>query len=129
MNDKIASNAAADTSALSLAKISHAELKQRSPETIAKLTHICETLGFFIITDHDIPHSVIRRSIDASRDFFGLSEEVKVKYHQNEQVVTPKTSRGYSAKGEEVLSSNGEPDNKQFFELGIDRPLKPGTYF
>lgn len=60
-----------------------------------RLYDCCTDHGFFLLKDHDIPSNLIQRTIDVSRDFFRLPEDVKLQYAQEHQKVYPKTARGY----------------------------------
>ena len=80
----------------------------------------CYEHGFFYLKDHGISPDLVQRTIEASRNFFHLPEETKKAYGQDKQIVYPKTCRGYVPIGGETVYK--EPDHKQVFDLGIERP-------
>ena len=78
----------------------------------------CRSIGFLVITHHQIDPTLIRRVSDASRAFFALplAEKRKVDRPRDDAV------RGYSAVGEEGLSYSLEEaapgDLKESFSIG-----------
>ena len=57
----------------------------------------CEDVGFFYLTNHGVPFSLIERTFEASRAFFELPKGEKAKVKVNEQ------SKGWTDFGEETL--------------------------
>lgn len=95
---------------LSLASISRTpfpSLIHPTQDTIAHLAAIGEKIGFLIITEHPAPLPLLEEVCSSSQSFARHPEDIKVTYHKREQLVTPKTCRGYSADGEDVLSPTG----------------------
>jgi isopenicillin N synthase-like dioxygenase len=90
---------------------------------IKRLYDTCDEHGFFYLKDHGVSKETLDRAIAASRKFFELPESVKLQYHQDNQKVYPKTSRGYSPLYGEVLNQNDGNDPKQMFDLGVEKPL------
>ncbi|MDY7007394.1 MAG: 2-oxoglutarate and iron-dependent oxygenase domain-containing protein [Cyanobacteriota bacterium] len=112
----------------SLPIISLSELEKASPEEIKKLYDVCYEHGFFYLKEHGVSPEIVNQTIEASRKFFELPEDVKQNYRQDVQKVYPKTSRGYVPLYGENLDGV-EADPKELFDLGIERPLsdKPFT--
>ncbi|NET43211.1 isopenicillin N synthase family oxygenase [Okeania sp. SIO2B3] len=106
----------------SLPIISLSELEKASPEEIKKLYDVCYEHGFFYIKEHGIGSEIINQTIDASRKFFKLPEDVKLNYRHDIQKVYPKHCRGYSPLYGELLDGE-QADPKEIFDLGIERPL------
>ncbi|MGD1803961.1 isopenicillin N synthase family dioxygenase [Dapis sp. BLCC M126] len=112
----------------SLPIISLSELEKASPEEIKKLYDVCYEHGFFYLKEHEVSPEIINQTIEVSRKFFELPEDVKLNYRQDIQKVYPKTCRGYSPLYGEFLDG-AQADPKEIFDLGIERPLseKPFT--
>lgn len=112
----------------SLPIISLSELEKANPQEIKKLYDVCYEHGFFYLKEHGVSSEIINQTIEASRNFFKLSEDVKQNYRQELQKVYPKTCRGYSPLYAEVLDGK-QADPKEFFDLGVEKPLsdKPFT--
>jgi isopenicillin N synthase-like dioxygenase len=86
----------------------------------------CETIGFFAVTGHGVPRSVIDALITAAYGFFELpvDEKLLVKRPRPEQ------NRGYIPPGDERLArlrGNETPaDLKEMFAIGpYDLPDEP----
>ncbi|NEQ39817.1 MAG: isopenicillin N synthase family oxygenase, partial [Okeania sp. SIO3I5] len=107
----------------SLPIISLSELEKASPEEIKKLYDVCYEHGFFYLKEHGVSPEIVNQTIEASRKFFELPEDVKLNYRQDLQKVYPKTSRGYVPLYGEFLNKEIGFDPKQIFDLGIERPL------
>lgn len=100
-----------------------------SEATVERLSNICGSIGFFVISDHPVPPTLIRRVASATQNFCALPEELKEKYGHENQVVTPKSCRGYDATEKLGYDGHDFKDRKQMFDLGIDRPLQDGVPF
>jgi len=78
----------------------------------------CKDIGFLVITNHQIPATLIERVSDLSRAFFALPLEEKRKVDRPREDAV----RGYSAVGEEGLSYSLEEaapgDLKESFSIG-----------
>jgi len=70
--------------------------------------------GFAIIADHSIPSDVIREADKATKAFFDLSTEIKLKYSDPENGF----QRGYSPIGTENAKGNKISDFKEFWHTG-----------
>jgi isopenicillin N synthase-like dioxygenase len=104
-------------------------------EVAKKIGKACEDIGFFIITNHGIRDEVITSAWSATKEYFDLPEEEKLK------LVLPQHEYpfGYSRFGDEVLSAGkaaekssstanstaavAAPDLKELFSLGPSHPL------
>jgi isopenicillin N synthase-like dioxygenase len=113
----------------SLPVISLSELEKASEIEIKKLYDVCYEHGFFYLKEHGVSPEVINQTIEASRNFFELPENVKLNYRQDIQKVYPKTSRGYVPLYGEFLNKEIGFDPKEIFDLGLEKPLsdKPFT--
>lgn len=103
--------------------ISLSELGKGSEIEIKKLYDVCYEHGFFYLKEHGVSSEAIARTIEASRKFFELPEDVKQNYRQDIQKVYPKTSRGYVPLYGEFLNKEIGFDPKEIFDLGIEKPL------
>lgn len=112
-----------------LSRISWSEIVDPSENTVSRLTHICETIGFFVICGHPVPPTIIRRVSSATQKFCSLPEEFKERYGHENQMVTPKSCRGYTATEKLGYDESVAKDTKQVYDLGIDRPLQDGVPF
>jgi len=106
----------------------------------AEIALACEEIGFFVLVNHRIQSEVLDKAWKATREFFDLPEEEKLK------LVKPQAEYpfGYSTFGGEVLSAGkaaekgkgvagntAPPDLKELFSLGPADPLSgfPGRLF
>jgi len=108
-------------------------------EVANKIGKACEEIGFFIITNHGIRDEVITSAWSATKEYFDLPEDEKLK------LVLPQHEYpfGYSRFGDEVLSAGkaaeknrtstaeAAPDLKELFSLGPSHPQSgfPGRIF
>ena len=107
----------------SLPIISFSELIKANSTEIKKLYDACLEYGFFYLKEHGISSELVRRTIEASRNFFELPNPVKLNYCQDIQKVYPKTSRGYVPLYGEFLNQETGFDAKEIFDMGIEKPL------
>ena len=105
---------------ISLAAFDQAD---RAAQEIQKLYDVCDEHGFFYLQDHGVDPAIVQDTIDASRAFFNLPDEVKRQYGHDVQVVRPNTSRGYIPLYGEILHKDEGADPKESFDLGLERPL------
>lgn len=118
----------ANLATISLSALDSSVESLRSAE-ISRLVKACETFGFFYLTDHGVPTSLLQRIFSSSRTFFRLPEDIKQQYGQHVQVFSPQVTRGYVKSGVESANPKYDVDNKESFELGNERPLIPGQHF
>lgn len=114
---------------VSLARIAWSDILDPSEDLVNRLTHICESIGFFVISNHPVPARLIRRVASSTQNFCSLPEEFKKKYGHDVQVVTPKSCRGYAATEKLGYENTIAKDTKQLYDLGIERPLQDGVPF
>jgi isopenicillin N synthase-like dioxygenase len=74
--------------------------------------------GFAVISDHGIDQGVIDRGIDASKKFFALPEETKLKYFQP----GGGGQRAYTPFGTEVAKGAVKKDLKEFWHVARELP-------
>lgn len=70
--------------------ISLSELEKASSEEIKKLYDVCYEHGFFYLKEHGVSPEIVNQTIEASRKFFELPEDVKQNYRQELQKFIPK---------------------------------------
>ncbi|MGD1911177.1 MAG: isopenicillin N synthase family dioxygenase [Rivularia sp. (in: cyanobacteria)] len=109
--------------------ISLSKLINLDNQEIKRLYNTCYEYGFFYLNDHGVSTSLIEQTIESSRNFFHLPEEIKSNYGHGKQKVYPPTSRGYAPLYGEVLNGEFGCDPKEIFDLGFDKPIsnKPFT--
>ncbi|MGK7873129.1 MAG: isopenicillin N synthase family dioxygenase [Xenococcaceae cyanobacterium] len=107
---------------ISLTKLKDINGSNSGNEEHKRLYDICYEHGFFYLKDHGISTDLVQQTINASRNFFQLPEELKKAYGQDKQTVYPKTSRGYVPLYGETLHEEVGPDPKEIFDLGLERP-------
>ena len=67
-------------------------LNEESPDPAAlaslteELRDACARVGFFMIRNHGIDWTIVERAFAASREFFGLPLESKMKVHQSNSI-------------------------------------------
>jgi isopenicillin N synthase-like dioxygenase len=86
------------------------------------LDHLRETahgVGFFYVTGHSIPLSLIRDVLAQSRLFFSLPDEDKLAI----QMVNSPQFRGYNRAGLE--HTRGSPDWREQIDIGAELPAQP----
>ncbi|KTS78400.1 hypothetical protein NS274_06735 [Pseudomonas oryzihabitans] len=98
-------------------------------QEVQRLREACIEDGFFYLSDHGISPYIIDEAFSATQIFFALPIEIKQKFSQDHQKVSPKTCRGYVNIFGETLHAPTGPDCKQHFDMGREAPLceKPFT--
>jgi len=81
-------------------------------EIAAEVNRVCRDIGFFAITNHRIPQSIIDEASTAAKTFFDLPAEDKC-----EVVMTKDYPYGYSGFGQEILSNSKQPGKATPFDL------------
>lgn len=76
----------------------------------------CLTNGFFYITNHGVPDSVIEAVCQEGIAFFRLPPEIK-----REAAVNAR-HRGFNALGDALMYEARKPDHEEFFSMGLDLP-------
>ncbi|MCB9967873.1 MAG: isopenicillin N synthase family oxygenase [Geminicoccaceae bacterium] len=82
--------------------------------TAAALTDAAERVGFFYVTNHGVPASLIEEAAAVSRRFFDSPREAKA------TVAVQGRHRGWLDPGEAVMEGARRPDLKESFIWGIE---------
>ncbi|EMC96151.1 hypothetical protein BAUCODRAFT_575837 [Baudoinia panamericana UAMH 10762] len=86
---------------------------------INALRKACEDKGFFQLVNHGISDSLQRSIIQASKDFFALPLEEKLKC---DGAKSKPSRRGYEVLGAQMLEPGSKPEHKESFYVGEDLP-------
>ena len=83
----------------------------------SQLKQACETTGFFYVSNHGVPHAVIDNVFNATRRYFALPFEERMKTRIDERF-----RRGFMPQG--INQHPGyAPDLKESYEYALDLPL------
>ncbi len=88
-----------------------------------ELGRAAREVGFCYITGHGIPEAVFGDLLDATKRFFALPREEKMKVY----IGLSRNHRGYVPEGEEVFAA-GSKDRKEAFDLSLDLPPDDPDY-
>lgn len=85
---------------------------------VKDLGQACRDTGFFLVSGHGIPQSVIDDMFDAADRFFALPDELKAA----SDIRLSTSNRGWSAEGTENLddSQPDQIDRKEAFNIGLE---------
>ncbi len=95
-------------------KLSLNNLLKNDNQSLDLLSNALSNHGFFIITDHKIPHSLFNKAYEYSEKFFNLDISVKNEYSFRENA----GARGYTPFGKETALGETVPDLKEFWHHG-----------
>ena len=95
-------------------KLSLNNLLKNDDQSLHLLSNALSNHGFFIITDHKIPHSLFNKAYEYSEKFFNLDISVKNEYSFRENA----GARGYTPFGKETALGETVPDLKEFWHHG-----------
>jgi len=95
-------------------KLSLNNLLKNDDHSLYLLSNALSNHGFFIITDHKIPHSLFNKAYKYSEKFFNLDISVKNEYSFRENA----GARGYTPFGKETALGESVPDLKEFWHHG-----------
>jgi len=95
-------------------KLSLNNLLKNDNQSLDLLSNALSNHGFFIITDHKIPHSLFNKAYEYSEKFFNLDVSLKNKYSFRENA----GARGYTPFGKETALGETIPDLKEFWHHG-----------
>ena len=95
-------------------KLSLNNLLKNDDQSLDLLSNALSNHGFFIITDHKIPHSLFNKAYEYSEKFFNLDVSLKNKYSFRENA----GARGYTPFGKETALGETVPDLKEFWHHG-----------
>ena len=102
-------------------KISLNDLLTNSNNAYLKLSEALSNHGFFVITDHSIPHQLFDKAYEYSKKFFDLEIPIKNLYSFRESA----GARGYTPFGKETALGETVPDLKEFWHHG---PVVDSSY-
>jgi isopenicillin N synthase-like dioxygenase len=102
-------------------KLSLDKLLKNDNESLELLSNALTNHGFFVITDHKIPHSLFNKAYEYSKKFFNLDNAVKNEYSFRKNA----GARGYTPFGKETALGETVPDLKEFWHHG---PVIDETY-
>ncbi|MBE7163425.1 MAG: isopenicillin N synthase family oxygenase [Williamsia herbipolensis] len=97
--------------------ISLADLE--TPDERERLAEVSRTVGFFYLTDHDVPADLQQRMADVARRFFALPQADK----DAVAMVNSPHFRGYNRLGGEL--TNGRVDRREQIDIAPDRDPIP----
>ena len=85
---------------------------------VSDLSSACRGTGFFLVTGHGIPQSLIDKTLSVADRFFALPVEEKAKL----DIRTVGNNRGWSGPGTENLddSKPDQVDRKEAFNTGLE---------
>lgn len=85
---------------------------------VADFGHACRDTGFFLVTGHGIPQSLIDGMFAAAERFFALPTDVK----EACDIRLSKSNRGWSSAGTENLDDSlpDQVDRKEAFNIGLE---------
>ena len=95
-------------------KLSLNNLLKNDDQSLDLLSNALSNHGFFIITDHKIPHYLFNKAYEYSEKFFNLDVSVKNEYSFRENA----GARGYTPFGKETALGETVPDLKEFWHHG-----------
>ena len=102
-------------------KLSQKSLNKNDKEAINILSEALSDHGFFVITDHSIPHQLFDKAYEYSKKFFDLEVPIKNSYSFRENA----GARGYTPFGKETALGETVPDLKEFWHHG---PIVDSSY-
>ncbi len=102
-------------------KLSLKSLNKNDKEAIKILSEALSDHGFFVITDHSIPHHLFDKAYEYSKKFFDLEVPIKNSYSFRENA----GARGYTPFGKETALGETVPDLKEFWHHG---PIVDSSY-
>ncbi|MEO1537134.1 MAG: 2-oxoglutarate and iron-dependent oxygenase domain-containing protein [Pseudomonadota bacterium] len=88
------------------------------PGFVDDLSHACRDTGFFLVTGHGIPQSLVEQTLDAADRFFALPTADKSKF----DIRKIGNNRGWSGPGTENLDDTNpdQVDLKEAFNTGLE---------
>ena len=95
-------------------KLSLDRLLKNDDESLNLLSNALSNHGFFVITNHEIPHTLFNKAYKYSEKFFNLDIALKNKYSFRENA----GARGYTPFGKETALGETVPDLKEFWHHG-----------
>ncbi|MEM9629065.1 MAG: 2-oxoglutarate and iron-dependent oxygenase domain-containing protein [Pseudomonadota bacterium] len=96
-------------------QIDMSDFSRRKPEITEALWQAATDIGFFQLTNHGIPQTLVDEAFDASAGFFALPAETKQQYP-----LKPGTNAGWEYKAQ-VRPSTGTADQKESYQITLPR--------
>ncbi|KAM0463305.1 hypothetical protein ACHAO4_000018 [Trichoderma viride] len=93
--------------------------QQQMQQCADQIRDACLTQGFFQIVNHDIPASLQKDIFKASKAFFALPVEEKMKLDKS----LNKYNRGYEVMHGQMIEANTRPDLKEGYYVSRDLPM------
>ncbi|QLK61183.1 isopenicillin N synthase family oxygenase [Enterobacteriaceae bacterium Kacie_13] len=92
---------------------------QKREAFLSELRYAAREIGFFYLKNHGIDKTLLCDVQNASRQFFALPEEEKLAV----AMINSSHFRGYNRAASEI--TRGQPDWREQFDLGAERPKLP----
>lgn len=86
---------------------------------LSELRYAAREIGFFYLKNHGVDATLLSDVQNASRQFFALPEEEKLSV----AMINSSHFRGYNRAASEI--TRGQPDWREQFDLGAERPVLP----
>lgn len=96
-------------------------LKQNKEDLVNAIRDACTRVGFFYISDHDVPQSSIEKLMEGAEKFFQSPKEIKDEIHFSKS----KHFRGYEGCGDNKTEMKRKPDLNEQFNWGYEAKLDP----
>lgn len=97
---------------IDMAALASPDAEQRR-HVAARIGSACREVGFFAVTGHGVPASVVADAFAASQAFFALDRAAKNEF----AIARWGSNRGYVGLGVEALDEAAAPDQKEAFNL------------
>ena len=123
MSDTVIEKSRAALPVLDISRLEEGTREERQA-FLEELRIAAREVGFFYLTGHGVPQTVIDRVQAEARAFFALPEAEKLKV----QMIHSPHFRGYNRAGLEL--TRGKPDWREQFDIHAEReplPIAPGT--
>lgn len=100
--------------------------KEREEKFVRGVGSALQEIGFFALTNHNVPSDLIDTSYQETKQLFALPTDEKLKY----QIPGLNGQRGYTAFGKEHAKGSNAPDLKEFWHVGqeLDSSKLAETY-
>ena len=90
------------------------------PRVVEAVRQACEEIGFFLITGHQVPHTVCQAVRDVTNAFFNLPVDEKLKSGCDPAIVA---ASGFEMMGKTALArslgNDTPPDYREAFKIGV----------
>jgi isopenicillin N synthase-like dioxygenase len=92
----------------------------KKKDFVARLGTAFGSIGFVAVRNHFLDEGLQARLYAVIRNFFALSDEVKIRYERAELA----GQRGYTGKGKEHAKGRNTGDLKEFYHIGQELPAR-----